>query len=247
MRVTVLEMPARWGDPSVALRAVDQALAAGPATDLVLLPETSLTGYVSPRGDFDLTVHAEPIHGPTAHGLAELARRHRTAVVGPLVLREGASVSNAMLAFDESGASLFTYRKRHPWLPEEWATAGGERLPVVPIRDMSVTICICYDIHFVGWESSVALDAADLLLFPSAWVDDGPVDLRDALLRDLARKHRIAIANANWSAGVVEIAGQGRSRILDHTGRELGRIHDAAARALGIARLDATLELRSKS
>ena len=48
-------------------------------------------------------------------------------------------------------------------------------------------------------------------------------------------------------SGVVEIAGQGRSRILDHTGRELGRIHDAAARALGIARLDATLELRSKS
>lgn len=243
MRVTVLEMPARWGDPSAALRAVDRVLAEGTATDLVLLPETSLTGYVSPSGDFDLTVHAEPADGPTARGLAELARRHRTAVVGPLVLREGASVSNAMLAFDDAGTPLFTYRKRHPWIPEEWATPGSDRLPVVPIRDTTVTICICYDIHFVGWESSVALDAAQLLLFPTAWVDDGPVDLRDALLRNLALEHRIAIANANWSAGVVEIAGQGRSRILDHTGRELGRVHDAAARTFGIARLDATLEL----
>lgn len=248
MRVTVLELPARWGDPAGALRQVDVVLSRGPATDLVLLPEASLSGYVSPRGDFDCTPHAEAIDGPTARGLADLARRHRACVVGPLVLRERDGVSNAMLAFAASGDPLFVYRKRHPWIPEEWATPGREPPPVVPICDTSVTICICYDVHFASREMGPTLDAADLLLFPTAWVDDGPRDLRDALLRDLARRHRIAIANANWSTGIVAISGQGRSRILDATGQELVRADDAGREHLGrITRLDATLALTSRS
>lgn len=248
MRVTVLELPARWGEPAEALREVDAVLAGGPPTDLVLLPETSLTGYVSPRGDFDCTPHAEPLDGPTARAIADLARRHRTCVVGPLVLREPSGISNAMVAFDDGGDMLFTYRKRHPWIPEDWATPGIEPPPVVQIRDTSVTICICYDVHFLSQEMGRALDDTELLLFPTAWVDDGPTDLRDALLRDLARRHRIAIANANWSRGIVGISGQGRSRILDAEGRELVRAHDARRENQGrIVRLDATLALSPRA
>jgi predicted amidohydrolase len=153
-----------------------------------------------------------------------------------------------MVAFDADGGPLFVYRKRHPWIPEEWATPGRDAPPVVQICDTSVTICICYDVHFVSRESRAALDATDLLLFPTAWVDDGPRDLRDALLRDLARRHRIAIANANWSRGIVGISGQGRSRILDASGRELVRADDAGREQLGrMVRLDATLAQHSRS
>ena len=124
LSVAVLELPATWGNPRAALGHVDVLLASLPATDLVLLPELSLTGYVSPQRSFDVTPFGEPLDGETAAAIATLARKHRIHLVAPLVLREEGSFSNAMLGFDLHGALAFVYRKRHPWFPETWATAG---------------------------------------------------------------------------------------------------------------------------
>jgi len=238
LRVTVLELPAMWGDPVTALAQVALELERGPETDLVLLPETSLTGYVSGAGDFDLTRFAEPLDGPTARALADLARRQRTNLVAPLVLVEGGHIFNAMVAFDRGGERLFAYRKRHPWFPETWASAGREPAPTVEIEGARVTIAVCYDIHFLAEDAARALDAADLLLFPSAWVED--VDSRPALFAHLARRHHVAIANANWGPGVVRIRGQGGSSILDASGAVIGRV--ASPRVI---RADAAVEVAS--
>lgn len=216
LRVTVLELPATWGDPRGALASVAAELERGAATDLVLLPEASLTGYVSGEGSFDLTALAEPIDGPTARAVGALARRHRVHLVAPLVLAEGGCHYNAMVGFDRDGEPSFTYRKRHPWFPETWATAGALPAPVVDIEGTRVTIAVCFDVHFLEEDAAVALDAADLLLFPSAWVEEE--DSRPAMLAALARRHRIAVANANWGAGLVRIAGQGGSSILSDAG-----------------------------
>ncbi len=88
MRVAALEIPARYDRAADNLALVDSLLSRGPC-DLALLPEASLTGYVSPQGDFDLSRFAEPKDGPTARALAELARKHRTHLVGPLIERDG--------------------------------------------------------------------------------------------------------------------------------------------------------------
>jgi predicted amidohydrolase len=165
-----------------ALAMVEAELDRGPPTDLVLLPEASLTGYVSRHGDFDLTPFAEAEGGPTARAIADLARRRRVNLVAPLVLCDqdeggdrdtgaGRRCSNAMVAFDRRGEPLFTYRKRHPWIPETWATAGTEEAPVIDIEGAWVTIAMCYDLHFLDEDAVDALTRADLLLFPSAWVE----------------------------------------------------------------------------
>jgi predicted amidohydrolase len=236
LRVTVLELPAAWGAPLTALAAADARLEGGPPTDLVLLPEASLTGYVSPDGDFDLTRFAEPLDGPTARAIAEVARRRRTHVVAPLALAEGGARFNAMVAFDPAGQLLFAYRKRHPWYPETWATPGPEPAPVVIVGGVRITVAMCFDIHFLEEEAAATLDAADLLLFPSAWVDDE--DSKTPMLERLARRHRIAVANANWAPGVVRVPGQGDSLILDAQGAVLAR-----AVGPGSGRADATVEL----
>jgi predicted amidohydrolase len=239
LRVTVLELPASWGDPRAALATVETELERGPAADLVLLPEAALTGYVSADGDFDLAPFAEPFDGPTARALSDLARRSNVYLVAPLVLAEEGRHYNAMLAFDRHGRSIFTYRKRHPWFPEAWATPGEEPLPVVDIEGVRVTIAVCFDVHFVSEESSTTLDAADLLLFPSAWVEER--DSRRTMLAELARRHRIAIANANWGPGIVRVAGQGDSSVLDANGRVLARVSRDAP--LRVIRADAMLEV----
>jgi predicted amidohydrolase len=239
LRVTVLELPATWGAPSAALAEVDDELGRGPATDLVLLPEASLTGYVSADGDFDLAPFAEPLDGPTSRAIAAVARRHRTNVVAPLVLGEGDRCFNAMAAFDRRGEPLFTYRKRHPWFPEQWATAGAGPAPTVTVDGVRVTIAVCFDVHFLADEAADRLDAADLLLFPSAWVEEH--DSRPVMLSEIARRHHIAIANANWGPGVVRVPGQGASAILDARGEVLAQARSVTSSR--VKRADATLEL----
>ena len=139
VRVTLLELPARWNAVDRALAEVEVALA-GCTSDLVLLPEASLTGYLSPDGDADLTRFAEPIEGPTSRACAALAATHAVHLVAPLILREGDALFNAMVCHAPDGTRPFIYRKRHPWIPEEWATPGREPLPVVEIAGRILTI-----------------------------------------------------------------------------------------------------------
>jgi predicted amidohydrolase len=235
MILTVLELPATWGT-SGALAKVDQLLADGPPSDLVLLPEASLTGYVSPQGSFDLTPFAEPDDGPTARALADLARKHAVHLAAPLIEREGDRLFNTFVVLGPDGARLAKYRKRHPWYPETWATPGDAPYPLVRIASAEVTLAICFDAHFLEEEAAATLDQAQLLLFPSAWVDDEPDDARRPLLGELARRHGLTIANANWGPGVVRVQGQGRSRIVYASG-------ESVEIAPGSSRLDGPLAL----
>lgn len=211
MRVAALELRASFDRVAEQLALVAELLARGP-TDLALLPEASLTGYVSGRGDFDLTRFAEPRDGPTARALADLAKRHRTRLVGPLVERAGNCVYNAMIGFDAEGREFLHYRKRHPWYPETWATPGDAPHPVVEIEGQRVTLAICFDIHFAK-----ELPPHDVLLFPSAWVEEE--DSRPALLGAVGTH----VVNANWGPGEPRVAGQGNSCILHASGEVLAR------------------------
>jgi predicted amidohydrolase len=220
VRVSVLELPARWGEPHVALAEVDRLLASGP-TDLVIVPEMAFSGYVSPQGDFDLSRFGEPLDGPTIHSARDLAHRHGITLVTPLVLEERGHLYNAAVVVSPEGV-LATYRKRHPWFPEAWATPGQAVPPLFHVGDVVVTIAICFDGHFLPDDGAAVLAEADLLVFTSAWVDEE--ESRMPMLRSLARGFEIAVANANWGPGVVEVPGQGGSCVLDRRGEVVARV-----------------------
>jgi predicted amidohydrolase len=231
MRIAILELSATWGEPVRVLDTVDGLLATSPA-DLALLPEASLTGYVSPQRDFDLSPFAEPLDGPTAARCAAIATARQVHLVAPLVLREDGAIYNAMTCFDPRGELAFVYRKRHPWLPETWATPGAEPPPVVEIGGRAVTIAICYDLHFIADDCARELEAAELLLFASAWVERP--DSRPARLAEIARRFALHVANANWAPGVVRVPGQGGSCVIGPDG-------ELVARAAMPGRLDVEL------
>lgn len=235
LRLCLLELPATWAGEAgtaPALALADQLLGQGPQADLVLLPEASLTGYVSPSGSFDLTPLAEPDDGPTARAVAALAQKHGVHLAAPLIERAGEHVFNAFVIVGPDGTRLAKYRKRHPWYPETWATPGGDAYPLVRIADVDVTLAVCFDVHFLEEDGHDVLERAELVLFPSAWVDTEPDDARGPLLGELARRHGVTIANANWGPGVVRVQGQGRSRVVYASG---GSLEIEAGRA----RLDA--------
>jgi predicted amidohydrolase len=228
LRVAAFELPARWGEPERALADVETLFARGPAADVVLLPELCLTGYIAPSLEPpDLRPFAEPIGGPTTARLAEVARRHRVHLVAPLVeaAPAGAYVYNTMIALGPDGSIAASYRKRHPWYVEAWATRGEEPLTSFLASSARLTIAICFDLHFVARESAAELRAADVLLFPSAWVERS--DSRPRHLTDLARRFQVAVINANWGHGSPHVHGQGGSFIVSAEGEILARAHHA--------------------
>jgi 5-aminopentanamidase len=242
--VAILELPARHGAPELALRDADQLLARGPRVDLALLPEASITGYVDAFGDFDLSPFAEPLLGRTFALMSELARLHATPIAAPLIERDGDRVFNAFFVVGPDGALVAHYRKRHPWLPEKWASPGDLEMPRFELAGVSFTIAICYDVHFLEREAMSVLGSVDALLFPSAWVDDdGKIDLRAGILGGIASRTGIIIVNANWGVGVPALRGQGASRAIAPTG-EMARLKTVRGRA---SRLDVVVSSRTQA
>ena len=224
MRLTALQLPARFDAQEAQLAFAETLLESGPRTDLVLFPEASLTGYVSPAGDFELTRFAEPLEGPTRDSLAHLARRFDCLVVGPLIERAKEGLFNSVLGITPEGTTLLHYRKHHPWFPEKWATPGPGASSVFTWRERKLTCAICFDVHFLEADAAEQLDEADLLLFPSAWVDDEDGDSRPGLLKALAEHHSLAVLNANWGTGKPKVPGQGGSLFLDAKGALTARL-----------------------
>ena len=213
-RVCALEVPHRFGEVQAQLAWLEPRL---PACELIVLPETCLTGYVGPGGHNDLTRFGEPRGGPSEEALRALAKRSGRALLAPLIEREGARCYNACAFIDADGAVLARYRKRHPWMPETWATPGEAELPLFAWRGLRLTVAICFDAQFLLEESPAALRACDALLFPSAWTEFPP-DTRPELLGAIARRFGCMVVNANWGKGRPRLPGQGRSLILDRAG-----------------------------
>lgn len=227
MRLTALQLPARFDCADAQLALVDALLARAP-TDLALLPEAALCGYLSDDGACALARFAEPREGPTRARYAALAKKHDCALVGPLIEREGEACFNALTGVTPDGATLLHYRKRHPWFPEAWATAGAESGPVVEWRGAKLLAAICFDAHFLEADAAAQLDAADVLLFASAWV--GEAGTKEEVLAPLAQAHQLAVLNANWGEGSPRVVGQGGSCFFDARGEVVVRLDGAPGR-----------------
>jgi 5-aminopentanamidase len=219
LTVACLELPAAFGNVSERLEVLDRELAGRPACDLVLLPECALTGYVSPTLDFDLRPFAEHRDGSLCQALATLAKKHRVALVGGFVERDGDRFFNSTIGFEASGSFLFRYQKRHPWYPETWATPGSNPLPLFQFGHFTFSCAVCFDAHFLEAESALELETADVLLFPSAWVDE--TESRPPLLQHLALRFGLDVVNANWGHGTPRLLGQGDSVVIGRNGQRI--------------------------
>ncbi len=230
LTVGIAQYPARYNDVPGALGWLEGVLEPRQGqVDLVLLPEAAFTGYVSPRGDFDLSPFAEPLDGLCARTCAALARKYGIALAVPLIERDGGRCFNSLLLFNRDGERIGHWRKRHPWMPETWAAPGDLGTPLVNLNGVNIAAAICYDLHFLADDAPDVLTRADLLLFPSAWVEEE--DSRPARLTELADCFGVAIANANWGASRPRVPGQGHSMILGADGRTVATTppHSAAA------------------
>src|SRR5688572_13157676 len=113
----------------------------------------------------------EPLDGPTVDLFGQVARKHSTYIVLPILTREGGRVYNSAILLDRRGHVAAVYRKIHPTISEiERGVTPGTETVVAETDFGKVGFVICYDLNFRDVaEGMAAIGGAELVFFPSMY------------------------------------------------------------------------------
>ena len=220
---------------------IEQAAHRG--AQIVVLPETAVTGYMSDDlkqtwhvGDRPLTPGltgtdpkdaAETVPGPSTRFFATIARRWGIYLTVPLLEadRKTGRYYNTLVLIGPDGGILIHYRKLNPWPWAErgWASEGNLGHPVVDTPFGRLGVLICFDIHKQAQE--LAKLKIDTLLYSIAWVDNKDSDWFPKRLPRIAAANGYNIIATNWTVSTARPEpswhGYGQSTIVDASGRVL--------------------------
>lgn len=179
MRVSAVQFKPPKGDlPSARARLVRLAMRAAQDSDLVVLPEMSVSGYVFPDAD-SVRPAAERPDGPTYRALAPIARASGAWIVAGFAEDAGDRLFNSALIIDPRGALHAVYRKTLLFENDEtWASPGDSGYLRIVTDAGAFGVGICMDLNddrFVNWCASADLKA---IAFPTNWLaTDSGIDV----------------------------------------------------------------------
>src|SRR4051794_4154888 len=224
-------------EPATNRAALDRVRALAATVDLVVLPEAFARDFGEPGSD--LTPYAEPLDGPFATALGDLAAKNDTAVLAGMFERSGPGAKPYnTLVLAEPGRQT-TYRKIHlydsfGYRESDTLSAGPTRPVIALVGDVRVGLMTCYDLRFPELARALSSEGVDVLVVPAAWVaGPGKVAQWQTLLR--AR----AIENVCWVVAAAQPGPRycGHSMVVSPTGEVVAEAGD------GDEVLHATLEL----
>jgi predicted amidohydrolase len=159
---------------------------------------------------------AEPLEGPTARFLADLAKQHSIHLLGGAVITDAQTGKprNEALAFDPDGRLVTHYAKCYPFSPsrEHEYYAAGERVVPFDWTGARVSPAVCYDLRFPELFRRATAEGAEVLPVIANW----PVT-REAHWTTLLRAR--AIENQAFVAGCNRVGRDGNG--LEYSGRSL--------------------------
>lgn len=134
--------------------------------DLACFPELVTTGYALYE---KWAKSSEPVPGPTTDALGKAARETGMYLVfGMPEKGDDGAIYDSAVMLDPRGNIGGTYRKVHLWDKERSHFTRGNSFPTFDTKHGKLGIGICYDIEFPESARSMAMNGAQLLLFPSA-------------------------------------------------------------------------------
>jgi len=178
--------------------------AASRGAALVLLPELWNAWIGTP----DDRTHAEPVPGPSATFLAELASRTGLWIVGGSLLEADAATGrfyNTSLVFDPQGQCVATYRKLHLFdvtldgrdpRRESDVFDAGDRIVSADTPWGRLGLSICYDLRFAELYRVLMRDGATMLAVPAAFSAVTGPDHWQVLLRARAIENQAFVLAA---------------------------------------------------
>ena len=182
---------------------------------LVVAPELVTSGYdldVLARRGLEL---AEPLDGPTAARVSELATETGATLVFGMLERDGEALYDTAVAVAPDGR-LVPYRKSHLYPTESELFAAGTELVVAQTPAGRLGMMICFEHAFPDVATTLALRGAQILVIPSA-VPFGYEHLLTLRTRARAQDNQVFAVGCN-------LAGNGfcgRSLVADPRGEVL--------------------------
>jgi predicted amidohydrolase len=212
----VLQMAAHTGELSANVdRLAELVCRHADGAELVVAPELVTSGY-----DLDVLARrgrelAEPLDGPTAARVSELATETGATLVFGMLERDGDVLYDTAVVAAPDG-QLVPYRKSHLYPTESELFAAGTELVVAPTPAGRLGMMICFEHAFPDVATALALRGAQILVIPSA-VPFGYEHLLTLRTRARAQDNQVFAVGCN-------LAGNGfcgRSLVADPRGEVL--------------------------
>jgi omega-amidase len=171
LRVSLVQGATRWHDaPANRDYYASLVRPLRDYTDLVVLPETFLSGFTN-----ETLANAETMDGAGLRWMRDLAREVGAVVCGSLVVREGGLCMNRLVWMRPDG-TLAQYDKRHLFrmAKEHERYAGGSERLIVELNGWRICPLVCYDLRFPVWSRNRHDALAqrfdyDLLVYVANW------------------------------------------------------------------------------
>ena len=215
--------------------------AAGAGANIVLLQELFETLYFPQLERDDLFSLAHPVTGhPFLERFGALAEE--LGVVLPVSFFESAGQAyyNSLMMFDADGAALGRYRKAHipdgPGYEEKFYFNGGDTdFKSWQTRFGAVGVAICWDQWFPEAARAMALQGANLLLYPTA-IGSEPQEIGGLETRDMWQRAMVghAVSNSVYVAAANRVGKEGDARfygssfVCDYTGTKVAEADESS-------------------
>ena len=149
--------------------------AASQGAKLIVFPESLMTRYEEEHHAFQKA--AEALDGAFCTAMNRLARRYGVWIIYTVneLNPQSEKPFNTAVLVDDAGAVKSVYRKVHLFdsatTTESERMSKGEKLSAVVEAPFGrLGIGICYDLRFPEFARRLALQGADILIYPAAWV-----------------------------------------------------------------------------
>jgi len=187
---------------------------------LIVLPECALTGYCFSSLEEALPV-AEPILGSSTEKLVAACRGLNVYVIVGLLEKDGDKCYNTAVLLGPHGL-VGKHRKLHlPYMGvDRFLNPGDLPLTVYDTEVGKIGMGICYDLMFAEHSRVLALQGADLLVFPASWPQFGKV-LSDYIVPTRAIENHVFCVAVNRVGTERGTQFLGRSKIAHWFGRAL--------------------------
>jgi predicted amidohydrolase len=156
---------------STTLRLMGEAEAG--RADLLVLPEGILARDIT---DPDIVLKsAQPLDGPFMRGVLEASRTQNLTTLFCIHVPNGKGRVFNVLTVVRCGEIIAAYRKLHLYdafsAKESKNVEPGVDIPaLIEIAGLKVGLMTCYDVRFPEMARRLAVDGADVLVLPAAWV-----------------------------------------------------------------------------
>lgn len=179
MRIELVQLPGQDCNIEANLESALAAIArCSLETDLIVFPETYLTGF--PTAD-NIGHLARPLDDALLTTIQTACRQRNVSVaIGTAEACDGKFYNTTSLITPDGIA--MAYRKTHLWASDKGVFHPGDRMMTCEWNGLRVGILICYDIEFPETARALATLGADLLIVTNGNMDPYGMVHRNAII-----------------------------------------------------------------